>query len=92
MPVDDLMRVLPALPQNLGEMEQFMLLTDEGPVTVRARASGSLAYLKRMISIQLFLSPRLSLGLTTAKGGEHLRDDCAPTPVELRPRGHAQPA
>jgi len=75
MPVDDLMRVLPALPQNLGEMEQFMLLTDEGPVTVRARASGSLAYLKRMISIQLFLSPRLSLGLTTAKGGEHLRDD-----------------
>jgi len=75
MPVDEIMRVLPALPQNLGEMDQFMLLTDEGPVTVRARASGSVAYLKRMISIQLFLSPRLTLSLTTTKGGEQLRDD-----------------
>ncbi|KAL1508067.1 hypothetical protein AB1Y20_007663 [Prymnesium parvum] len=72
---DDSMRVLPALPQNLNEMEQFMLLTDEGPVTVRARASGSVAYLKRMISIQLFLSPRLTLSLSTSKGGERLRDD-----------------
>jgi len=56
-------------------MDQFMLLTDEGPVTVRARASGSVAYLKRMISIQLFLSPRLNLGLSTAKDGVPLRDD-----------------
>lgn len=79
-PPDELMKVLPALPQNLAEMDQFMLLTDEGPVTVRARASGSIAYLKRMISIQLFLSPRLTLSLTTAKGGEALRDDAVISP------------
>jgi len=79
-PDPDGMKILPALPHNLGEMDQFMLLTDEGPVTVRARASGSIAYLKRMVSIQLFLSPRLTLSLTTAKGGEALRDDAIISP------------
>lgn len=84
-------KVLPALPQNLVEMEQFMLLTDEGAVTVRARASGTLAYLKRMIAIQLYLSPRLSITITAAKGGEPLRDDviiapCAPRATEPRRR------
>lgn len=54
--------------QNLSDMLSFTLETDEGPVTVRARASGSLAYLKRMIAVQLYLSPRLELRLATLKG------------------------
>ena len=73
-------RVIQALPQNLTEMDQFMLLTDEGAVTVRARASGTAAYLKRMVAVQLFLSPRLVLSVTTAKGGDPLRDDVLVTP------------
>ncbi|KAL1524380.1 hypothetical protein AB1Y20_019275 [Prymnesium parvum] len=70
----DGMRIFPALPQNLSDMLSFTLETDEGPVTVRARASGSLAYLKRMIAVQLYLSPRLELRLATLKG-DALRDD-----------------
>ena len=67
-----------SLPADLDSLDAFTFRTDEGPVTVRARASGSVAYLKEMIQMQLYLSPRLSLTLKTvraaaAAGGAHLR-------------------
>ena len=65
-------------PADLSGLSEFKLLTDEGPVVVRARSSGTAAYLKQMIQAQLFLSPRLTLTLTTGgntSDGTDLRDD-----------------
>ena len=65
---------------DLNGLSEFKLLTDEGPVVVRARSSGTAGYLKQMIQAQLFLSPRLTLSLTTGgatSDGTDLRDDAA---------------
>merc|ERR1719424_1370672 len=65
-------------PADLSGLSEFKLLTDEGPVVVRARSSGTAAYLKQMIQAQLFLSPRLTLTLTTGgntSDGTDLRND-----------------
>ena len=63
---------------DLSGLSEFKLLTDEGPVVVRARPDGTAGYLKQMIQAQLFLSPRLTLTLTTGgstSDGTDLRDD-----------------
>ena len=68
---------------DLSGLSEFKLLTDEGPVVVRARSSGTAAYLKQMIQAQLFLSPRLTLTLTTGGNtgdGTDLRDDAVVEP------------
>ena len=62
-----------SLPADLDSLDAFTFRTDEGPVTVRARASGSVAYLKEMIQMQLYLSPRLSLTLKTVRAQRRRR-------------------
>ena len=83
-----------SLPADLDSLDAFTFRTDEGPVTVRARASGSGAYLKEMIQMQLYLSPRLSLTLKTVRAqrrrrrGEPTSD---PTPDPPGPTSDPQP-
>ena len=77
-----------SLPADLDSLDAFTFRTDEGPVTVRARASGSVAYLKEMIQMQLYLSPRLSLTLKTVRarsGGG------GGSPPPTPPRTHPDP-
>ena len=69
------MHVLPALPANLDQLALFVLLTDEGHVAVRARMSGTVAYLKRQVATQLHISPRLTLTISSATSTMPLNDD-----------------
>ena len=48
-----------ALPPHLLQLEKFILLTDEGPVAVRARYNGTIGYLKRQVR-HIHTTPPLS--------------------------------
>ena len=67
--------VVSALPPSLLQLEQFVMLTDEGHVVVRARMNGTIAYLKRQVATQLHISPRLTLSMSTSSSKMPLHDD-----------------
>ena len=67
--------VVSALPPSLLQLEQFVMLTDEGHVAVRARMNGTIAYLKRQVATQLHISPRLTLSMSTSSSKMPLHDD-----------------
>jgi hypothetical protein len=67
--------VVSALPPSLLQLEQFVMLTDEGHVVVRARMNGTIAYLKRQVATQLHISPRLTLTISSATSTMPLNDD-----------------
>ena len=69
-----------ALPPHLLQLEKFILLTDEGPVAVRARYNGTIGYLKRQIANQLHISPRLALTVTASSSTIALNDDAIIAP------------
>jgi len=57
------------------QLQQFVLLTDEGHVAVRARINGTIAYLKRQVATQLHISPRLTLTISSSTSTQPLNDD-----------------
>merc|ERR1719240_975993 len=69
-----------SLPAHLLQLEKFVLLTDEGPVAVRARFNGTVGYLKRQIATQLHISPRLALSITASSSTIPLNDDAIIAP------------
>jgi len=73
-------QVSPALPPHLLQLEKFVLLTDEGPVAVRARFNGTVGYLKRQVANQLHISPRLALTVTASSSTIPLNDDAIISP------------
>lgn len=74
------LKVGPALPPHLLQLEKFVLLTDEGPVAVRARFNGTVGYLKRQVTNQLHISPRLLLNVTASSSTVPLSDDAIIAP------------
>ena len=79
-PLAEGISVAPALPPHLLQLDKFVLLTDEGPVAVRARFNGTVGYLKRQIATQLHISPRLALTVTASSSTIPLNDDAIISP------------
>jgi len=78
-------RIISGVPEKVAAMNTFSLHSDEGLITVRARSRGTAYHLKRMVAIQLHISPRLDIQLQVS--GRTLRDDA---PIEQYDDSHAQ--
>ena len=60
-------------------------MTEEGPVTIRARANGTVAYLKKMVQLQLYISPRLEIRIFQQRTGQPVMDDALIANVRAPP-------